>query len=225
MAQFKTTSLADQVFEKLEDDIIFGVYPRGEVLTELMLAERLGVSRTPIREALRRLTQERLILETTRGSIVVGISPADLQDIMDIRLRVEGLAAYYCAKNIMPEELEELRHTVDLQEFYASKGDIDHVQITDSNFHGLICKYCNHPVIEETIVPLHRKTQRYRKVSIADPNRTALIPTEHRKILDAIAAGDAELAEQLTKEHIEHAKKNILERIRSYADDNFAKDY
>ncbi|MBQ7340662.1 MAG: GntR family transcriptional regulator [Oscillospiraceae bacterium] len=225
MAQFKTISLADQVFEKLEDDIIFGVYPRGELLTELMLAEKLGVSRTPIREALRRLTQERLITETSRGSMVVGISPADLQDIMDIRLRVEGLAAYYCTKNILPQELEELRHTVDLQEFYASKGDIDHVQITDSNFHGLICKYSGHAVIEETLVPLHRKTQRYRKVSIADPNRTAHIPAEHRKIFDAIAAGDAELAEKLTKEHIEHAKKNIMERIRFHGNDDFPENY
>lgn len=225
MAQFKTTSLADQVFEKLEDDIIFGVYARGEILTELMLAEKLGVSRTPIREALRRLTQERLITETTRGSVVVGISPADLQDIMDIRLRVEGLAAYYCAKNITPEELEELRHTVDLQEYYASKGDIDHVQVTDSDFHGKICKYCRHTVIEETLVPLHRKTQRYRKVSIADPNRTAHIPTEHRKIFDAIAAGDAELAEKLTREHIEHAKKNILERIKTNEHDAGTENY
>jgi DNA-binding GntR family transcriptional regulator len=224
MAQFKTTSLADQVFEKLEDDIIFGVYPRGEVLTELMLAERLGVSRTPIREALRRLTQERLITETTRGSIVVGISPADLQDIMDIRLRVEGLAAYYCAKKILPDELEELRHVLDLQEFYASKGDIDHVQAMDSQFHDLICKYSGHPVLEETLIPLHRKTQRYRKVSISDPSRTVQIPVEHRKIFDAIAAGDAELAEKLTQEHTEHAKKNILERIR-FHDDTFAKDY
>ena len=127
-------------------------------------------------------------------------------------------------QSLLPEELEELRHTVDLQEFYAAKGDIDHVQITDSDFHGKICKYSRHTIIEETLIPLHRKTQRYRKVSIADPNRTAHIPTEHRKILDAIAAGDGELAEKLTKEHLEHAKKNILERIR-FHDDTFAKDY
>ena len=64
MNQFKTTSLADQVFEKLENDIIQGVYPRGEILTELKLVDQLGVSRTPIREALRRLEQERLIEDT-----------------------------------------------------------------------------------------------------------------------------------------------------------------
>ena len=93
MNNFKSTSLADQVFEKLENDIIQGVYPRGELLTELKLVEQLGVSRTPIREALRRLEQERLIEDTGKGSRVVGIPVADLEDIMNIRERVEGHAA------------------------------------------------------------------------------------------------------------------------------------
>ena len=99
MAGFKTVSLADQVFERLEDDIITGVYPRGEILTELKLVEVLGVSRTPIREALRRLEQERLIAESGKGSVVLGITQEDLMDIMDIRQRVEGLAAFYAAQN------------------------------------------------------------------------------------------------------------------------------
>ena len=102
MAGFKTVSLADQVFERLEDDIITGVYPRGEILTELKLVEVLGVSRTPIREALRRLEQERLIAESGKGSVVLGITQEDLMDIMDIRQRVEGLAAFYAAKRITP---------------------------------------------------------------------------------------------------------------------------
>ena len=95
MKNFKTVSLADQVFEKLEQDIITGVYARGEILTELRLVEQLGVSRTPIREALRRLEQERLIRETGKGSLVLGITVEDLIDIMEIRQRIEGLAALY----------------------------------------------------------------------------------------------------------------------------------
>ena len=74
MRVFKSTSLADQVFDKLENDIIQGVYPKGEVLTELKLAEQLGVSRTPIREALRRLEQERLIADSGKVSVVLGIT-------------------------------------------------------------------------------------------------------------------------------------------------------
>ena len=92
MEKFRTVSLADQVFEKLEDDIITGVYARGEILTELKLVETLGVSRTPVREALRRLEHERLVRETGKGTMVLGITAEDLMDIMDIRIRIEGLA-------------------------------------------------------------------------------------------------------------------------------------
>ena len=95
MKSFRTASLADQVFEKLEDDIVYGVYKRGEILTELKLAEALGVSRTPIREALRRLEQERMIEDSGKGSIVLGITKEDLLDIMDIRIRIEGLACLH----------------------------------------------------------------------------------------------------------------------------------
>ena len=84
MKNFRTASLADQVYERLEDDIVYGVYKRGEILTELKLAQNLGVSRTPIREALRRLEQERLIADIGKGSMVMGITHEDLFDIFDI---------------------------------------------------------------------------------------------------------------------------------------------
>ena len=92
MKDFRTVTLADQVFERLESDIIQGVYPRGEVLTELRLVEQLNVSRTPIREALRRLEQEHLIADTGKGSVVLGITAEDLVDIMDIRCKIEELS-------------------------------------------------------------------------------------------------------------------------------------
>lgn len=214
MTSFKSTSLADKVFEKLENDIIFGVYPRGEILTELKLVEQLGVSRTPIREALRRLEQERLIEDTGKGSVVLGITKEDLTDILNIRLRVEGLATYYATKNMTEEGLQELRHVVDLQEFYYTKRDTDHMREMDDQFHALICRLSKRTVIADTLLPLHRKIQRYRKASIEDKNRTAQVVIEHRKIFDAICAGDAELAERLTTEHIAHAKQSMLERVK-----------
>lgn len=210
MNQFKTTSLADQVFEKLENDIIQGIYPRGEILTELKLVDQLGVSRTPIRDALRRLEQERLIEDTGKGSRVVGITEEDLEDIMNIRQRIEGLAAYYAAKNMTPEGLAELTHIVDLQDFYYDKGDAEQLRQVDEQFHDLICYLSKRTVIMDTLIPLHRKTRRYRRISMEDWSRTVNTRKEHKAIFDAMASGDADLAESLMAKHIENAKKHML---------------
>ena len=210
MKEFKTTSLADQVFEKLENDIIQGVYPKGEILTELKLVEQLGVSRTPIREALRRLEQERLIADAGKGSIVLGITEDDLLDIMNIRQRVEALAAYYATVNMTDEGRAELAHIVDLQEFYYNKGDMDHLRRVDDEFHDAICRLSKRNVITDTLVPLHRKTRRYRRIAMEDRERTANSMREHHAIYEAIVSGDAELARQLTAKHIENAKEHML---------------
>ena len=210
MRTYKSTSLADQVFDKLENDIIQGVYARGELLTELKLVEQLGVSRTPIREALRRLEQERLIEDTGKGSRVLGITEEDLQDIMNIRERIEGLAAYYAAKNLTPEGLAELTHIVDLQEFYFSKRDKEHLRQVDDQFHDMICTLSKRSVIADTLIPLMRKTRRYRRVAIDNWERTTRTMNEHKQIFQAIASGDAKLAEELTTQHIIHAKEHMI---------------
>ncbi len=212
MKEFRTTSLADQVFEKLENDIILGVYPRGEVLTELKLVEQLGVSRTPIREALRRLEQERLISDTAKGSVVLGITEDDLLDIMNIREHIEALAAYYAALNATDEERKELQHTMDLQDFYYSKWDVDHLRQVDDAFHDSIYLMSKRTVIKDTLIPLHRKTRRYRRIAIQDRDRATQSLKEHHEICDAICAGNAELAQKYLRTHIENAKLRMLGR-------------
>ena len=214
MRSFKTASLADQVFEKLENDIIQGVYPKGEILTELKLVEQLGVSRTPIREALRRLEQERLIADAGKGSRVLGITEDDLLDIMNIRERIEGLAAYYATINMTDEGRAELSHIVDLQEFYFNKNDPDHLRQVDDEFHDAICRLCKRTVITDTLIPLHRKTRRFRRIAMEDRERTAKTTQEHRDIYEAIMAGDALLAKKLTKAHIANAKDHMIQNLR-----------
>ena len=98
MREHKSISIADQIFEQLERDILTGRYPRGEVLSEMRLSTELGVSRTPIREAIRRLEQEHLLEESGRGMVVVGISREDMLDMYDIRVRIEGRAAARAAE-------------------------------------------------------------------------------------------------------------------------------
>ena len=213
MTGFKTVSLADQVFEKLENDIITGVYPRGEILTELKLVEQLGVSRTPIREALRRLEQERLIADSPKGSVVLGITVEDLMDIMDIRQHIEGLAAWHATKNMTAEGLEQLRQISELQDYYYSKQDIELLRQVDDQFHDTIYELSGRNVICDTLLPLHRKTMRYRKISIQDQDRLDRSVKEHKAIFAAIQAGDADLAARLVTEHIANAKENMIVRL------------
>ena len=210
MRGFKSVSLADQVFERLENDIIQGIFPRGEVLTELKLVERLGVSRTPIREALRRLEQERLIADTGKGSIVLGITEDDILDIMNIRQQIEGLATYYATVNMTPEGREVLSHIVDLQDFYFSKGDLEHLRQVDDEFHDTICRLSKRTVIYDTLSPLLRKTRRYRRQAMQHAERNKKTMKEHRAIYEAIMSGNAELAQQLATEHIAEAKVHML---------------
>ena len=212
MADFKSVSLADQIFDKLENDIILGIYPRGEVLTELKLVEQLGVSRTPIREALRRLEQEHLIEDMAKGSVVLGITEDDLEDIMNIRHHIEALAAYYAAINITPEGKKNLAHIMDLQDFYHAKGDVEHQREADDAFHDAICTMSNRNVVIDTLRPLHRKTRRYRRIALENKSVANDSLAEHHAIYDAIVSGDAELAQQVMATHIANAKYNMLKR-------------
>ena len=216
MKDYRPASLADQVFDRLENDIIMGVIPRGEMLTELKLVEMLGVSRTPIREALRRLEQERLIQDTGKGSLVLGITEDDLLDIMNIREQIEGLVAYYATLNLTPEGLQELTHIVDLQEFYFSKGDLERLRQVDDQFHDALCQLSRRTVIQDTLLPLLRKTRRFRRISMSDPERIVHTQNEHRRIYDAIASGDAELAKSLTTLHIINAKEHMIGGLKQH---------
>lgn len=214
MNEFKTVSLADQVFEKLENDIITGVYPKGEILTELKLVEQLGVSRTPIREALRRLEQERLIAESGKGSVVLGITMDDLIDIMEIRQRIEGLIAYYATVNMTEEGKNELKSLSELQDFYYNKSDLEHLRQIDDKFHLAIYNYSGRTVLRDTLIPLHRKTQRYRRLSISNDSRLKFSVREHREILNAIMNNDPQLAAELMTQHITNAKNSMIARYR-----------
>ena len=210
--EHKMISIADQVFEELERDILSGVYERGEILTEMKLSEQLHVSRTPIREALRRLEQERIIEPTSKGMKVIGISRNDIADICEIRLRLEGLAARWAAERADEAEIRSLKETLDLQEFYTSKQDPDSIKNADSQFHQTIYALCRSHSMQDTLDPLHRKLVKYRRVSVSAQSRAQKSLEEHRAIYEAIAAHDGETAEKLSILHVQNARDSILQR-------------
>ena len=210
--EYKTVSLADQVFERLEAEILSGKYQRGEVVTELQLCAELGVSRTPVREALRRLSQEHLIEDSPRGTVVLCVVRKDFEDMCAIRLRIEGLAVRGFIDNLTEDSLRQLREAVEFQEFYLNKSDPDHIKAMDSRFHELIYQNCGSAILCDTLSPLHKKVQKFRRLSIEQAGRAETSVREHRAIYEAIAAKDADLAERLMNEHIGNAMQTIIEK-------------
>lgn len=203
-------SRADQVFETLEGEILSGVLAAGELLTELKLCERMGVSRTPVREALHRLMQEGLLDETTHGMVVRGVSEGDLADIYEIRRRIEGYATRLCAERITEEQLAEMREVVDLQDFYTARGGAANIRDADTRFHEMVYRYCGSEVLHAMLTDLHRKIKRFRKASVENPERARIAVREHADILRALEAHDGDQAEQLAVLHIENARGSIV---------------
>ena len=204
-------SLADMVFERIEKDILSGELPENTQLSENMLSKKLGVSRTPVREALRRLEQEGLVAsESGRGTVVLGVNKDDLYDIFEIRIKLEGMAAARAAAVITEEQLAELGRVADLQQFYLGRGDAGSISEADSQFHRLIYRYSASRVLDDVLGGLHHRIQRFRRLSMESPERAGLSVSEHRAILGALRAHDPEEAERLLSEHIRNARDNML---------------
>ncbi len=204
-----TVSLADLVFERIETAIIDGTYVPGMILTENKLSSELGVSRTPIREAIRRLEQEKLVSESGKGIVVRGITVADVKDVYEIRLRLEGLATAWCAERITPEQLETLKSTYELFRYYTERQIPEQIKDADSQFHELIYEYCASPTMQDTLSVLHKKVAKFRRISVQKEERAKVAAKEHLLILDAIEAHDSSGAEALAIAHVKAAMESI----------------
>ena len=206
-----TKSLEEKVYLALEDAILSGEYKRGDALTEMSLCKKLGVSRTPVRSALHRLSEEGLIeIAPNRGAIVVGMNDDDLADIYKIRIRLEGLASSMAAERMNDDEKRALAETVELSEFYLGKGDVEKLKELDTNFHIIIYKASGSRTLSKILSELHRNIRSYRKLSLTVPGRLEKSIEEHKEILAAIQSGDAKRADEITSRHIENAMNNMI---------------
>ena len=210
--EHRTVSLADQVFERLEGEILSGKYQPGELLTELRLTEDLGVSRTPVREALRRLEQEHIIEMSSKGILVLGVTEKDIGDIFAIRQRIEGMAAAEAAARKDAPEAKELLEALELQEYYVGRRDADRIKFMDSRFHELVYRMSGSVALYDVLLPLHKKVQKYRKASVQNESRAESSLREHRQIYEAICAGDASAAEQAMTAHVNNAMMHIVKK-------------
>ena len=204
-------SLRGRVFSKIREDILSGKYKEHEELKEVAIGEEMGVSRTPVREAFRQLELEGLIqIIPNRGAYVTGISAKDVRDIYMIRSRLEGLCARWATANITKEQLDEMEENVYLAEFHAGKGHLDQITELDNRFHHIMYEACNSKMLEHLLVDYHQYVQRVRQETLSTVNRSTESNKEHRALMEAIKAGNADLAEKLAHEHMIKAYNNMV---------------
>ena len=204
-------SLRSQVFQTIRDDILKGKYEENDELREATLGKELVVSRTPVREALRQLELEGLIqIIPNKGAYVTGITQKDVKDIYMIRSLLEGLCARWATEHITKEQMEEMEENVYLSNFHAQKGHLEQLAELDNRFHDILYEACDSKMLEHQLKDFHQYVLRVRKKTLASANRGPKSNEEHEQIMEAIKAGNADLAEQLAHQHMINAYDNMV---------------
>jgi len=203
------------VFETLREAIINGTLKPGERMMEIQLAEQLGVSRTPVREAIRKLELEGFVVMIPRkGAYVAGISLKDIADVFEVRAAMEALAAGLAAERITAEELEEMERLLVRIGEHIEANRLEEVVEMDTLFHEALYKASRNLKLEQILQNLREQIQRFRSTSLAFPGRMKEALEEHKKIVEAISDRNTALAQQLAQEHIENAENSMLEALR-----------
>ncbi len=203
-------SLRGRVYQKLRDDILDGKFEDHEELREITIGEEMGVSRTPVREALRQLELEGLVqIIPNKGAYVTGITAEDVRDIYMIRSKLEGLCARLVVENITKEQEEELEENVYLAEFHAGRGHMEQMAELDNRFHDILYEACASKMLKHQLTNLHQYVMRVRRQTLSATNRSKASNEEHKAIMEAIKLRDADLAERLANQHILNAFTNI----------------
>ena len=208
--------LRDVVFDTLRQAILRGEFKPGERLMEIQLANKLGVSRTPIREAIRKLELEGLVLMIPRkGAEVAKISEKSLRDVLEVRRSLEELAIDLACQRITEEELDELNKAE--VDFKAAIGNGDAMQIaqTDEQFHEIIYNSTKNQKLVQILNNLREQMYRYRLEYVKDEANYKRLIAEHRVIYEAIRDRDRQTGAEAIKNHIDNQEKAVIRMITS----------
>ena len=198
--------LREVVSETLRQAIQDGVLKPGERLMEIPLAEELGVSRTPIREAIRKL-----VMVPRRGTYVANISLKDITQVFEIRSALEELAAGLAAERITEEEIETLeRMLVEIGDHMENKN-MESVVAADVEFHEVLYRASRNERLADIVHNLREQTYRFRSFSMNQPGRLRKTWEEHRQLVEAIASHNAAQARKLARIHMEHSEQTLLQ--------------
>jgi DNA-binding GntR family transcriptional regulator len=203
------------VYEGLRKTIISGIIPVGERIVEKEYAERLNISRTPVREALRMLEIEELVENIPRvGVVVKRISMEDVVEIFKIRHNLEVLAATEAMDNITEEELRDIEQLLDLTEQKDREGEVEEVIRLFGVFNSKIYEASKMKRLASMISRLNEYLQRFRTISISDDVRREKALKEHREILKAIADKNRAEIDSIIKKHLDVSLEVVMEDMK-----------
>ncbi len=203
-------SLSDIAYEELKFRIITLVYEPGSYLNEAKLSDDLEIGRTPIHQAVRRLTHEGLIeMIPRKGLIVRPISLQEVGEIIDLRLVNEVYCAGQACEKMTPTASEELTTILKEAEDFAEQGDIQSQMMVDRSFHDKIAQTAGNQVLAEILRNLHERSMRIWFVSLANETHADRVRHDHWNILEALKSGDRSKAEDAMRAHVLAFKENI----------------
>lgn len=203
--------LREIVYEELKMQILTGKIVPGTRMMEVELAEDMGVSRTPIREAIRKLEKDGLVtIEPRKGAYASQISTDDMVDILEVRQNMEGLAAFFAASRMRPEQLHVLREVEEAYNKAVEEGNTADMIRYDSKFHRLIVESSNNKTLIKMVEQLQEMVLRFRYIYYDDFKRAEKMPEEHQMIVDAIAKNNSEAARDAADLHIDRLKDLVI---------------
>ena len=203
--------LREMVYEELKMQILKGSIIPGTRMMEVELAEEMGVSRTPIREAIRKLEKEGLVtIEPRRGAYASMISTEDMVEILEVRQDLEGLAAFFAADRMTEEQMEELKYVSGCYDDAVKRGNMEEMIKHDTRFHHIIVESCRNKILVQMIEQLQELVLRFRYIYYDNFRRAENMPEEHAAIVAAIAEGDADKARAAADIHIERLKELVM---------------
>lgn len=206
--------LRDIVFKTLREAIVTGELKPGERLMEIKLANEMGVSRTPVREAIRKLEQEGLVRLTARkGAEVAPINAKDLKEVLEIRKALEGLACQMACQHATEEQIQDLSRINQDIEKAIGDGDIERIARLDALFHDRIGVYSSNTQLIMILSRLKEHIYRYRLEFIADTRNKRQIIEEHEKIIQDITNKNEKAVRRDIEHHIEGQERYILNTL------------
>ena len=207
--------LREIVYEELKRRIVTGEIPPGERMMEIQLSEDLGVSRTPVREAIHKLEKEGLVLiEPRRGARSSIISMQDIIDVLAVRQDLEGLAAEMAAAKISAEEIEKLDALTRKYDEAIKAGDTEKVIAFDEDFHKAIVAVAGNRTLETFVLSIQELVKRFRYIYYDNFNRYKNMPGEHQRIIAALESGDGARARETANEHVATLKEFVIREGR-----------